>query len=85
MKIVDLAVETFHYTSRIVRDSEGHAHPGPEHDAMQTLLRVKADEGIEGYAFGASAGVIEHVVKSPLIGEDPFYRERIWQKLKGMT
>ena len=36
MKIVDVIVESFNYKSHIVRDSEGHTHPGPEHDATQT-------------------------------------------------
>lgn len=82
MEIVDVTVETFHYRSQIVRDSEGHTHPGPEHDATQTLLRVVTDEGIEGYAFGARADVIQGIVKPMLSGVDPFYRERIWQQLK---
>ena len=82
MKIIDLVTETFHYESCIVRDTEGHAHPGPEHDATQTLLRIITAEGFEGYAFGARPEVIEQIVKPMLIGEDPFYRERIWQKLK---
>ena len=82
MKIVDLVTETFHYRSRHVRDSEGHGHPGPEHDARQTLLRIVTDEGAEGYCFGANAAVIQNLVKPLLIGEDPFYRERIWQTLK---
>jgi L-alanine-DL-glutamate epimerase-like enolase superfamily enzyme len=82
MKIVDLITETFHYRSRAVRDSEGHGHPGPEHDARQTLLRIVTDEGVEGYCFGARADVIHSLVKPLLIGEDPLYRERIWQTLK---
>jgi len=82
MKIVDVIVETFAYKSEIVRDSEGHTHPGSEHDAMQTLLRIVTDTGAEGYSFGASRGPIERIVKPMLIGQDPFYRERIWQQLK---
>jgi L-alanine-DL-glutamate epimerase-like enolase superfamily enzyme len=82
MKIVDLITQTFHYKSRVVRDSEGHSHPGPEHDATQALLRIVSDEGVEGYAFGANARVIHGLVEPILLGEDPFYRERIWQKLK---
>jgi L-alanine-DL-glutamate epimerase-like enolase superfamily enzyme len=82
MKIVDASVETFAYKSAIVRDSEGHTHPGPEHDATQTLLRIVTDTGIEGYSFGASRGPIERIVKPILLGQDPFYRERIWQQLK---
>lgn len=82
MKIVDLVTETFHYRSRVVRDSEGHTHPGPEHDARQCLLRIVTDEGAEGYCLGAQAEIIQGLVKPLLIGEDPFYRERIWQTLK---
>ena len=82
MKIVDLVTETFRCKSKTIRDSEGHAHPGPEHDATQTLLRIVTDKGIEGYALGANASIIQHVVKPLLVGKDPFYREWIWQMLK---
>jgi len=82
MKIIDVMVETFTYTSHIVRDSEGHTHPGPAHDATQTLLRIITDGGVEGYSFGAGRGPIERIVKPILLGQDPFYRERIWQQLR---
>jgi len=81
MKIVDVLTETFRYRSNTVRDAEGHSHPGPEHDATQCLLRIVTDEGVEGYCFGADSEVIHHVAKPALVGEDPFYRERIWQQL----
>jgi L-alanine-DL-glutamate epimerase-like enolase superfamily enzyme len=82
MKITGLDTDTFWYRSKVVRDSEGHSHPGNEHQAAQTLLRIVTDEGVEGCAFGASPAVIEQIVKPLLIGRDPFYRERIWQMLK---
>ncbi|MAF09184.1 enolase [Candidatus Poribacteria bacterium] len=82
MKIVDVRVETFRTKSRMVRDSEGHTHPGPEHDSTGSLLRIVTDDGVEGYTFGANRSVIDGLVKPLLIGEDPFYRERIWQMLK---
>jgi L-alanine-DL-glutamate epimerase-like enolase superfamily enzyme len=82
MKIIDVVVETFQYKSKTVRDSEGHGHPGPEHDATQSLLRIITDEGIEGYCFGANKNVIDQTVKPILIGADPFYREKIWQILR---
>jgi L-alanine-DL-glutamate epimerase-like enolase superfamily enzyme len=82
VKIIDVITEVFHYRSKAVRDSEGHGHPGPEHDATQTLLRIITDEGAEGYHIGVNAGIIQHIVKPLLIGEDPFYREWIWQTLK---
>lgn len=82
MKITDVTVETFHYKTRTARDSEGHAHPGPEQDARQTLLRIRTDQSAEGYAFGISPDVVRAVIRPMLLGEDPFYRERIWQRLK---
>lgn len=82
MKIVDLITEAFRYRSRVVRDSEGHIHPGPEHETTQTLLRIVTDEGVEGHAFGANAQVIKGIVRPLVVGQDPFYRERIWQSLK---
>ncbi|MBN1937002.1 MAG: enolase [Anaerolineae bacterium] len=82
MKIIDLITQTFRYTSSIVHDSEGHTHPGPKHEARQTLLRIVTDESIEGYAFGANAQAIQSLIKPMLVGQDPFYRERIWQAMK---
>lgn len=82
MKIVDVTVEQFRYKSRVVRDSEGHTHPGPEHDATQSLLTIVTDDGHKGYSFGGNRDVVEHVVKPALLGEDPLYREHIWQRLK---
>jgi L-alanine-DL-glutamate epimerase-like enolase superfamily enzyme len=82
MKIADVRTTLFHYQSRIVRDEEGHAHPGPEHDARQCLVTIVTDDGHEGYAFGASPEVIQRVVKPALLGEDPFYREKLWQRLR---
>jgi L-alanine-DL-glutamate epimerase-like enolase superfamily enzyme len=80
--IVDLKVERFGYRSKVVPDAEGHAHPGPEHDAVQTLLRVVSSEGIEGHSLGGDPAVLEGLVKPLLVGEDPWYRERIGQKLR---
>lgn len=82
MKIVDVVTEVFRYKSQIVRDSDGHTHPGPEHETSQSLLRIVTDEGGEGYCFGANKAVIDGIVKPVLIDEDPFYREKIWQTLK---
>jgi len=82
MKIVDVRTEVFRYKSNVARDLEGHTHPGPERDATQTLVKIVTDEGAEGYCFGGDKQAIEHLVKPALVGEDPFYREKIWQRLK---
>ena len=52
MRITSLDTMTFRYRSRIVPDVDGHIHPGPEHDAFQTVTRIRTDEGAEGYCFG---------------------------------
>ncbi len=83
MKITDIKISRFNYKSHIVADSEGHAHPGEENDKTETLLRIITDTGVEGVSFGGHADVINKIVKPMLIGEDPFFRERIWQKLRG--
>lgn len=82
MKITKLVCETFHYPSDSVRDSEGHTHPGPAHDAKQTLLRIETDSGVEGYSFGADADIIRQHVEPALVGEDPFMREKLWRALQ---
>jgi L-alanine-DL-glutamate epimerase-like enolase superfamily enzyme len=82
MKIVDVQTETFRYRTKVVRDSEGHTHPGPEHDSTQSMLRIITDSGVEGYCFGANPQVVRSIVHEAIVGEDPFYRERIWQRLK---
>jgi hypothetical protein len=48
MKIVDVTTQVFGYRTQIVRDSEGHSHPGPEHDASQCLLRLVGVVGAVG-------------------------------------
>ena len=83
MKITDLSVRRFRYISNTVRDSEGHGHPGPEHEAVQSVLTIHTDEGVEGYFFGSPPQeLIDSLVKPYITGEDPFYRERIWHNLK---
>ena len=86
MKITDVLVETFRHPSRMVRDADGHAHPlmpdAPDLVARTTLLRIRCDDGSEGYAFGVNAEAVRQIIKPMLMGEDPFYRERIWQRMK---
>lgn len=83
MRIAQVSTRQFRYRSRVVRDSDGHGHPGPEHDATQTVLEVSTDDGASGhYIGGLNAEAVEHVVRPVLLGEDPFFHERIWQTLK---
>lgn len=82
MKIADIKSESFNYRTSVVRDSEGHTHAGDEHDATQTIVTITTDDGATGYSFGTSAGLVERVFKPALVGEDPFMREKLWQRLK---
>ena len=72
---------SFRYRSRVGRDEEGHAHPAPEHDKVQSLLRVRTSIGVDGYCFGGSpetAAVASRMTK----GMNPLDREAIWTKLQ---
>ena len=83
MKIVDVMLQAFRYRSQIARDADGHGHPGEEHDATQSLLTISTDDGPQGHYVGAvNASTIQQIVKPVLVGEDPFYHERIWRELK---
>lgn len=51
MKVVDLKVDEFAIKSYVMRDSEGHAHPGLESDATAYMVRIIAEDGTEGVYF----------------------------------
>lgn len=84
MRISNVEVLQVSYMSNIVMDSEGHSHPGKEHKATKKILKISTDDGIVGFSFMNSIhkNIIEGVVRPALIGENPLYRERIWQKLR---
>ncbi len=82
LKITEVSVQTFSYQSNVVQDSEGHGHPGPEHEAKQSMLRIGTDSVAAGFIFGVDPAPIRETVAPILWGEDPLYRERIWQTLR---
>ena len=85
MKIESVTVDVFGYKSRVVADSEGHTHPGPEHDARNAFLTVRTDDGDAGYCFGPpdslTSSVLDRFVRPVLNGADPLDRELLWQSL----
>jgi len=82
VKIVDVSLQQFRYRSRIGRDAHGHGHPGDEHEATQSLLTISSDDGLQGHYVGnLERGTVEHIVKPMLVGEDPFFHQRIWRAL----
>src|SRR5690242_8650953 len=82
MKITEVRVESFRYRSRSVRDAHGHGHPGEVHDAQQSLITIVTDDGATGNALGALSAAALSTVKEVVLGQDPFFRESIWQHLK---
>ena len=51
VKVKDLLVDVFRIKNYVARDAEGHAHPGPEKDATAFMVRIIADNGVEGIYF----------------------------------
>lgn len=85
MQIINVNVDVFTYPTRRVADAAGHAHPGEETQAKMAMLRVRTEDGTEGYAFGAPELVRPHIldnfIRNVLIGKNAFNREQIWQDL----
>jgi L-alanine-DL-glutamate epimerase-like enolase superfamily enzyme len=85
MKISEVKVRVFTHQSRLVRDSDGHTHPGDAHRARQALLTIMADDGSVGHCLSPVEVVRPHLingfVKTVLIGQDQYNREKIWQDL----
>jgi L-alanine-DL-glutamate epimerase-like enolase superfamily enzyme len=89
VKITDLQVIPFRVSRRDFR----HGEVRPDVDVVQTLTKVMTDEGAEGYYLGGRGhgdqdglladqrAVLEGRIKSLIIGEDPFDRERFWHWL----
>ena len=40
-------------------DTDGHQHPGPEHDTDMAILAIETDEDITGYCFGSPQTIDE--------------------------
>jgi L-alanine-DL-glutamate epimerase-like enolase superfamily enzyme len=85
MKIERVTRTVFTYPTRRAVDSGGHSHPGDERQATMALLRIEADDGAAGYAFGPPEVIREELlathVRRVLVGRHPFQREALWQDL----
>ena len=85
MKISKVESKLFAYTSYVESDDEGHGHPAKNpHQATQSIITIETDEGHKGYSFGAPPEIIEKVIAPILLGENPFYREKLWEKMMHM-
>lgn len=79
-RITAVESRTFRYPSHTGRDSEGHRHPAPAHEAHQRVVRVRAG-GLEGHAFGGSEQLVQ-AVRRQITGRDPFMREQLTTVLR---
>ena len=85
MKITKVESKLFKYTSYVESDDEGHGHPAKEpHQVKQSLITIETDEGHKGHAFGANPQIVENVIAPILLDENPFYREKLWEKMMHM-
>ncbi|MDR0449927.1 MAG: hypothetical protein LBH26_01525, partial [Treponema sp.] len=57
VKIKDLVVDEFAVKNYVGRDAEGHAHPGREKDSTAFMVRIIADNGLEGIYFSSASYV----------------------------
>ena len=80
MKITDIETIEYSVISRKTRDKKGHCHPGEPHKTTNTLTRIVVENGPDGYAFGSNEAANE-VAKRHLVGENPLYREKLWNAL----
>lgn len=85
MRIESVTAKTFRHTTRTVRDSEGHGHPGPESMTTSALLTITTDTGDTGYVITRTADVpaalLDRFVRPNLVGEDPMLTDRLWYKI----
>jgi L-alanine-DL-glutamate epimerase-like enolase superfamily enzyme len=87
MKIVDLQVIPFWVASKPYVNGAFL----PEEKIVQTVTKIITDEGAEGYYFGGhrhgdleglstdERAVLEGRIKSLVLGQDPYDREKFWQ------
>ena len=76
-----MSSSSFRRRTRTASDSEGHGHPGPERETAISLTRIVTDDGAWGVCLGGSQEVADSVLKPAIVGDDPFYREKIWHRL----
>lgn len=85
MRIETITARRFTHPTRIARDSDGHAHPGPERQAVTACLTITADDGTQGHLIAPPATVTEDIldafVRPALLGADPLRTAQLWHRL----
>ncbi|EMA59719.1 enolase C-terminal domain-like protein [Halorubrum lipolyticum] len=80
MEITDIRTIRFRCASHVDPDEKGHGHPGEPRESTRTVTRVVVDGGPDGYCRGGHEAANEFA-KKHLVGENPLYREKLWQLL----
>ena len=91
MKITSLTLSVIRFESPVGRDDDGMVSIGRMTDSRAIMLTIGTDEGIEGRYIEddvmvvdqlcADPAVLTDIVAPAVLGEDPAFRERIWQRL----
>lgn len=91
MRITTVDLSLISYPSRVGRDVDGMVSVGTVGTGRAVALRLRTDDGAEGIyieddvmvvdQLWGDPGVVAQVIAPALLGEDPHYRERIWQRL----
>ena len=89
MKITDVKTTMIHCPDAFVFQDATIFTPPPGAKGKDSLfIHIQTDEGIEGFAPGASGTaahgvktIIEKELKKALIGQDPFNIEQIWNRM----
>lgn len=85
MKIETITAKVFRHKTNIVRDSDGHGHPGEESDTTSALFTITCDDGAAGHVIARTPDVADHIldrfVRPNLVGEDPIGADRLWYKI----
>ena len=85
MRIEAITARRFGHMTATSRDSDGHAHPGPERRVTNACLTITADDGSTGQIIAPPASVTDEIldafIRPALLGEDPMRIARLWHKL----
>lgn len=85
MKIETISTKIFRHTTNVVRDSDGHGHPGPESETKSALFTITTDDGHTGQILArlpdVDEAVLNRFVRPNLIGMDPMLTDKLWHKI----
>jgi len=91
MRIERVELSVIHHRSPVGRDDDGTVVVGRPSDARAIMLTIVTDDGAEGRCIeddvmvvdqlAADPGILSEIIAPAVLGEDPYFRERIWQRL----